>query len=57
MIKCSDIEILLVEGILMFSLVSMKIASVLAWLLMVIVLIHIPLSKSTWVKIFNKYMN
>lgn len=57
MIKCSDIEILLIVGILMFSLINSTVSCVLAWILAGLVLVHIIFSKKTWNKLFNKLMN
>lgn len=57
MIKCSDIEILLIVGILMFSLVNSTIACSLTWILLGLVMVHIVFSKKTWNKIFDKLMN
>lgn len=57
MIKCSDIEILLIVGILMFSLVNNTIACTLTWILLGLVLVHIVFSRETWNKLFNKLMN
>lgn len=57
MIKCSDIEILLIIGILMFSLANNSIACTLTWILVGLVIIHIIFSKSLFHKLFNKLMN
>lgn len=57
MIKCSDIEILLVVGILMFSLINSSVSCVLAWILAGLVIIHIIFSKSLFQKLFDKLMN
>lgn len=57
MIKCSDIEILLIVGILMFSLVNSSIACTLTWILTGLIIVHIIFSKKTWNKLFNKLMN
>lgn len=57
MIKCSDIEILLIVGILMFSLVNSTIAGTLTWILLGLVMVHIVFSKSLYQKIFDKIMN
>lgn len=57
MIKCSDIEILLIVGILMFSLVNSTIACSLTWILFGLVMVHIVFSRQTWNKIFDKLMN
>lgn len=53
MIKCSDLEILLAVGAIMFSLVNSSVAMVFAWILFLLVPIHIVFSKSTWNKIFS----
>lgn len=57
MIKCSDVEILLIVGILMFSLINNTIACTLAWILLGLVIIHIIFSKSLFHKLFDKLMN
>ena len=57
MIKCSDIEILLIVGILMFSLVNSTVSCILFWILAGLVIIHIIFSRKTWNKLFNKLMN
>lgn len=57
MIKCSDVEILLIVGILMFSLVNNTIACTLTWILLGLVIVHIIFSKSLFHKLFNKLMN
>ncbi|GAA0812003.1 hypothetical protein GCM10008911_09990 [Ligilactobacillus aviarius] len=57
MIKCSDVEILLIVGILMFSLVNSTIACTLTWVLLGLVMVHIIFSKSLFHKLFNKLMN
>ena len=57
MIKCSDLEILLIEGILMFSLVNNTIACTLAWILLGLVMVHIIFSKNLFQKLFEKLMN
>lgn len=57
MIKCSDIEILLIVGILMFSLVNSTIACTLTWVLLGLVMVHIIFSKSLFQKLFEKLMN
>lgn len=57
MIKCSDIEILLIVGILMFSLINSTVSCVLAWILVGLVFIHIIFSKSLYKKLFDKIMN
>ena len=57
MIKCSDVEILLIVGILMFSLVNSTIACTLTWILLGLVMVHIIFSKSLFHKLFNKLMN
>lgn len=57
MIKCSDIEILLIVGILMFSLVNSSIACTLTWILTLLIIVHIIFSKKTWIELFEKLMN
>lgn len=57
MIKCSDLEILLAVGAIMFSLVNSSVAMVFAWILFLLVPIHIVFSKETWNKIFSWLFN
>ena len=57
MIKCSDVEILLIVGILMFSLVNSTISCTLTWILLGLVVIHITHSKSLVLKLFERLMN
>lgn len=57
MIKCSDVEILLIVGVLMFSLVNNTIACTLTWILLGLVIVHIIFSKSLFQKLFDKLMN
>lgn len=57
MIKCSDVEILLIVGILMFSLINSSVSCVLAWILAGLIIIHIIFSRETWNKLFDKLMN
>ena len=57
MIKCSDIEILLIVGILMFSLINSSIACNLTWILTLLIIVHIIFSKSLYKKLFDKIMN
>lgn len=57
MIKCSDIEILLIVGILMFSLVNNTIACTLTWILLGLIIVHIIFSKSLFQKLFEKLMS
>ena len=57
MIKCSDVEILLIVGILMFSLVNNTVSCTLTWILVGLVIIHIIFSRSLFHKLFEKLMN
>lgn len=57
MIKCSDVEILLIVGILMFSLVNNTIACTLTWILLGLIIVHIIFSKSLFQKLFEKLMS
>lgn len=57
MIKCSDVEILLIVGILMFSLVNNTIACTLTWILLGLIIVHTIFSKSLFQKLFEKLMN
>ena len=57
MIKCSDVEILLIVGILMFSLINNTIACTLAWISLGLIIVHIIFSKSLFQKLFDKLMN
>lgn len=57
MIKCSDVEILLIIGILMFSLVNNTIACTLTWILLGLIIVHIIFSKSLFQKLFEKLMS
>lgn len=57
MIKCSDLEILLAVGAIMFSLVNSSVSMVFAWILFLLVPIHIVFSKATWKKIFTWLFN
>lgn len=57
MVKCSDVEILLIIGILMFSLINSTVSCTLTWILLGLVVIHIIFSKSLFHKLFNKLMN
>lgn len=57
MIKCSDVEILLIIGVLMFSLVNNTIACTLTWILLGLIIVHTIFSKSLFQKLFDKLMN
>lgn len=57
MIKCSDVEILLIIGVLMFSLVNNTIACTLTWILLGLIIVHIIFSKRLFQKLFEKLMN
>lgn len=57
MIKCSDVEILLIIGVLMFSLVNNTIACTLTWILLGLIIVHIIFSKRLFQKLFDKLVN